>query len=224
VFESDIEKIAAAGITLGCNPPTNDRFCPEDRVTRGEMAAFISRTLGLTGVGIDRFVDDDTSVFESDIERIAAAGVTLGCNPPTNDRYCPAGNVTRGEMAAFVSRALGLDGSNTDRFSDDDDSVFETDIERFAAAGITLGCNPPSNDRFCPEDEVTRGQMAAFLGRALDRIESAPLGGLRRRLGPSVLTMDLVSYVISEPIETAPAAPVAAPVDSELTFFCQLAL
>ena len=33
-------------------------------------------------------------------------------------------------------------------------------------AGITKGCNPPANDSFCPEDVVTRAQMAAFIYRA----------------------------------------------------------
>jgi hypothetical protein len=37
-----------------------------------------------------------------------------------------------------------------------------------AAAGITQGCNPPQNNRFCPNDVVTRGMMAAFLVRGLD--------------------------------------------------------
>jgi hypothetical protein len=52
-------------------------------------------------------------------------------------------------------------------FVDDDASVFEAGIERLAAAGITKGCNPPANDMFCPNDAVTRAQMAAFLHRAL---------------------------------------------------------
>jgi hypothetical protein len=56
----------------------------------------------------DRFIDDDDSVFEADIETIAAAGITLGCNPPTNNRYCPDDTVTRGQMAAFLTRALNL--------------------------------------------------------------------------------------------------------------------
>jgi hypothetical protein len=54
-----------------------------------------------------------------------------------------------------------------DPFWDDDGSVFEADIEALAAAGVTRGCNPPHNTRFCPEQPVTRGQMAAFLARAL---------------------------------------------------------
>ena len=50
------------------------------------------------------FVDDDASVFEADIEWLAGAGVTLGCNPPVNDRFCPEDNVSRGQMAAFMRR------------------------------------------------------------------------------------------------------------------------
>ena len=58
--------------------------------------------------GSGRFVDVGGSVFAGDIEKVAAAGVTRGCNPPVNDRYCPGDYVTRGQMAAFLSRALEL--------------------------------------------------------------------------------------------------------------------
>ncbi len=57
--------------------------------------------------------------------------------------------------------ALAVGGT----FTDDDDSVFEADIEWLAGAGVTLGCNPPTNDNFCPDDSVKRGQMAAFMRR-----------------------------------------------------------
>jgi len=168
VFEVDIEWLAAAGITKGCNPPTNDLFCPDDSVTRGQMAAFLVRALHLSNSVGDVFVDDDKSVFEVDIEKLAAAGITKGCNPPVNDRFCPAERVTRAQMAAFLVRALGyIDDGGGDLFIDDDHSIFESDIDKLAVAGVTLGCNPPLNDRFCPEAFVTRGQMAAFLHRAL---------------------------------------------------------
>ena len=168
IFEADIEKLAAAGITKGCNPPSNNMFCPDDSVTRGQMAAFLSRALDLTANGSTDFVDDNDSIFETDIEKLAAAGITKGCNPPSNDRYCPDDSVTRGQMAAFLSRALHLTATGSTDFVDDNDSIFETDIEKLATAGITKGCNPPSNDRYCPSANVTRGQMAAFLSRALD--------------------------------------------------------
>lgn len=178
VHEGYIEAVAAEGITVGCNPPANSLFCPDDPVTRGQMAAFLVRARGYvaidSGVG---FVDDDGSVFEDDIERLATAGVTVGCNPPENDRFCPDDPVTRGQMAAFLVRAFSYtaDGGG-DLFADDDGSVFEDDIDRLATAGVTVGCNPPDNTQFCPDDVVTRGQMASFLGRALGLTPIPPSG------------------------------------------------
>ena len=69
-------------------------------------------------------------------------------------------------MAAFLVRALSLDSQNQqDRFTDDDDSIFEPQIETLYDYGITSGCTV---DKFCPDDPVTRGQMAAFLVRAIN--------------------------------------------------------
>jgi hypothetical protein len=166
-FHADITWLADEGITKGCNPPANDRFCPDGVVTRGQMAAFLVRALDLPDPGGVDFVDDDGSVFEEAIAALAAAGITKGCNPPTNDRFCPNAAVTRGQMAAFLSRALALSTRIGDPFTDDDGSIFEADIEKLAAAGVTKGCNPPANTHYCPNESVTRSQMAAFLHRAL---------------------------------------------------------
>ncbi|MPZ54297.1 MAG: hypothetical protein GEU79_16465 [Acidimicrobiia bacterium] len=168
IFAEDIEWLAAEGITFGCNPPANTMFCPEDSVSRGQMAAFINRAIDLPEATQDHFVDDDDSVFEDDINRLAESGITQGCNPPDNSQYCPSDNVLRQEMASFLTRAYGfVDGDPaTDRFVDDDGSIHEGDIEALASSGVTVGCNPPDNDMFCPEEEVLRQQMAAFLHRA----------------------------------------------------------
>ncbi len=167
--EANIELIAAEGITKGCNPPTNDRYCPDDYVTRGQMAAFLVRALGLkVEPPTDVFSDDDGHTFERDIQKLYFAGITKGCNPPTNDRYCPDDYVTRGQMAAFLVRAFGYtDNGGGNLFVDDDGSTFEDDIDKLGTAGVTKGCNPPTNDRYCPDDYVTRAQMASFLVRAL---------------------------------------------------------
>ncbi len=113
------------------------------------------------------FIDDDGSPHEGDIEAIAAVGITKGCNPPANDRFCPDDPVTRGQMAAFLVRALSLPDGGPAGFGDTRGHTFEADIDRLAAAGITKGCNPPANDRYCPDDPVTRAQMATFLTRGL---------------------------------------------------------
>jgi subtilisin family serine protease len=168
-FATDIAWLSGAGITKGCNPPLNTEYCPESYVTRGQMAAFLVRALGYTDSGGgDLFGDDNDSVFERDIDRLGTAGVTLGCNPPLNTNFCPQSFVSRGQMAAFLVRALGYsDNGGGDLFGDDDDSVFEDAIDRLGTAGITRGCDPPANKNFCPDARVTRGQMAAFLHRAL---------------------------------------------------------
>ncbi|MGD2102721.1 MAG: S8 family serine peptidase [Acidimicrobiia bacterium] len=168
-FEADIEWLADEGITTGCNPPVNTEFCPHDDVSRGVMAAFLVRALSLPAATTDYFTDDDGSTFEDDINKLAEAGVTKGCNPPANTLFCPDGIVNRGQMAAFLVRALGLsDDGGGDLFVDDDESIFEEDIDKLGTAGITKGCNPPANDEFCPDNDVSRGAMAAFLHRSLD--------------------------------------------------------
>jgi hypothetical protein len=43
--------------------------------------------------------------FYKAIEALSASGITGGCG---GGNFCPAGNVTRGEVAAFLARALGL--------------------------------------------------------------------------------------------------------------------
>ncbi|HVR79562.1 MAG TPA: right-handed parallel beta-helix repeat-containing protein [Acidimicrobiia bacterium] len=164
IHEQDIEFIAAKGITKGCNPPTNDRYCPKDDVTRGQMAAYLARARNLGNAKSAQFTDTSGSTFEADIDKIAAVGITKGCNPPTNDRYCPDDEVTRGQMAAFLNRAFSLNATSVDYFFDDNGSTFEGDINAIAAAGITVGCG---TGEFCPGHDVTREQMASFIKRAI---------------------------------------------------------
>jgi hypothetical protein len=172
--EGGIEAIAAAGLTVGCNPPANDRYCPDANVTRGQMGAFIARARQLAVSRDDFFTDDEGDVFERSINSIAQAGITFGCNPPLNDEFCPERAMTRGEMAAMLARAFSLPASPEDHFIDDDGHRFEDVINRIGQAGITVGCNPPANDRFCPNALITRAQMATFLTRALDLVPIVP--------------------------------------------------
>lgn len=175
VHEGSIEAIFAAGMTVGCDD-RGIRFCPGDIVTRGQMAAMLARALDLPSTSEDFFTDDDGSSFETAINKIAAAGITVGCNPPANTHYCPDKGVSRAEMATLLVRSfeeLATDGA-PDAFDDDNDSVHQNNINRIAAAKVTLGCNPPANDEYCPRDRVSREQMATFLTRVLDLEATKP--------------------------------------------------
>lgn len=157
-YEASIIKIADAGITTGCS---NDLYCPYALVTRAEMATFLVRAFDLPASSRDAFSDDGSSGHHASINALAAAGVTNGCQP---GRYCPNSTVTRGELATFIMRALALQPTSRDYFSDDNGSVHEPAINAVAAAGISTGC---SSGRFCPTQSVTREQMAGFLANAL---------------------------------------------------------
>ncbi len=158
IFEADIEKLYTAGITKGC---ADGKFCPDAGVTRGQMAAFLVRALGLPEAPSAGFTDTSGTVFAADIDSLAAAGITTGCSAT---KFCPESLVTRAQMAAFLSRGLALPAAAPAGFTDTVGNLFEFDIDRLAGAGITTGCG---GTKYCPDQAVTRGQMAAFLVRAL---------------------------------------------------------
>ena len=71
----------------------------------------------------DRFTDvPDANVFHDDINWLADAGVTLGCNPPTNDQFCPSDTVTRQQMSAFMRRFAAFLGAEDGVVSEADDA------------------------------------------------------------------------------------------------------
>jgi hypothetical protein len=87
--------------------------------------------------------------------------------------YCPANDVTREQMAVFITRALNqvpADGycGSADPFTDVSfnrwSCIF---IKKLADLGIAAGYGDGS---FGPEDSVTREQMAVFITRALNQV------------------------------------------------------
>jgi hypothetical protein len=102
--ENDINRLAASGITTGC---AAGRYCPAAPVTRAQMASFLARALELESAVRDYFADDDRSVHQGDINRLAESGITGGCG---GVRFCIGGATTRGQMAAFLHRALTWTG------------------------------------------------------------------------------------------------------------------
>ena len=120
------------------------------------------------------FTDVDPQHWAYDyIMAIYEAGITTGCskNPP---KYCPSDNVTREQMAAFIVRAVeGEPPANYcasgSSFSDVPTNHWACKyIKRLSELEITTGCG---GGKYCPSDNVTRAQMAAFLARAFLEME-----------------------------------------------------
>lgn len=165
VHENNIDRIFEAGVTVGCNPPSFNRYCPGNSITRGQMAAFIARALGLsdTSGGTD-FDDMNGHLFEDAVDKIMTAEIGFGC---TETSYCPDRPLLRDEMAELLVRSFGYENSDeTDFFSDDDDNRFEDSINKLRANNITVGCDPENNPNlYCPAQTLTRAQMATFFVR-----------------------------------------------------------
>lgn len=156
VHANSLTELHALGYLNGCD---YRKACPLRELTRGETAAFFGRIVGLPHTSTDYFSDDEDSVFESAINRMAEAGITEGCRPSA---FCPGDSISRAQFAVMVSRAVGLPPSSTDAFADDDGHWAEAAINQLAEAGLTAGCD---TDRFCPRHTLTRAEAATFFLR-----------------------------------------------------------
>lgn len=174
-FYEDIYRIAARGVTLGCGAGI---FCPDQNVTRGQMAAFIMRALGEFNPPVppsQHFADVPgpgcaqpctPNPFYNFIDRMAVLQITLGCNvTPLN--YCPDDFVKHEQMAAFMMRARNEFNPPTppaQRFNDVPPSNdFYNFIDRMGVLHIWDGCG---SNNYCPTAYVTRRQMAHILVKA----------------------------------------------------------
>ena len=129
-------------ISSGCARPRSRRlcrrrFCPDDLVTRDQMASFLVRAFDLPASATNAFTDDEDSTHEAAINGLAASGITGGCAAA---RFCPAAGRHPRPDGELPARARSLPGATRDYFSDDDRSAHQTDINRLAESGIAGGC------------------------------------------------------------------------------------
>lgn len=169
-----IERLYNAHVTGGCSTDPL-RYCPEQVVTRAQMAVFLERSMkgsSFTPAEVSGpvFADVASSYWSAAwIKQLAADGITGGCG---NGNYCPEAPVTRAQMAVFLLRAkygasytppavtagTGFADVTADHWA-------AAWIQQLAAEGITGGCG---NGNYCPDAPVTRAQMAVFLVKTFD--------------------------------------------------------
>ena len=121
-YKPFVERLRVLGVTTGC-VRRSTIFCPNDTVTRAEMAVFLVRAFNIPLAGDAGFTDIDRGYWAYDqINAIADAGITRGC---TSTAFCPEANTTNAQMAAFIHRAC----TNTNR------DCSPTDIENGSTGG-----------------------------------------------------------------------------------------
>ena len=155
-----------------------DLFCPDDPAPRWLVAVWLHDALTNRGAPIIQnvFADaagDDRWRWAKYASVLFEMGVTTGCKwEPL--QFCPDRTVTRGQLAAFLSRAFGLTTQAASHpFSDSADSIFADAIAAVYEHRIS-GLEPCNTDplEYCAGRPVTRGQLAAGIWSAL-RVEGA---------------------------------------------------
>lgn len=200
-FENEANCLAHYNITKGTSEGV---YSPNESVTRLQMALFLVRAAGPAGIellepAVDQGfgdIDGYTTEIQDAINQIAEEGIMSGTS---DDAFSPDGMVSRADMAVFLDKFVeaapigpgGLDGLakfsdiDTDKVDDPFDDVGGVSfgsynaIRRVYELGIAKGNVDSSGEpdgTFSPSALITRGQMAAFITRALAHTNARPAG------------------------------------------------
>ena len=171
---------SGAAVSIGGAPATNvivsgpsDLTATAPALSPGTLNDLsVANPSGLAGILPAAFLADFVDVpgshlFHDYVETIFRAGITAGCGLGA---YCEPASITRAQMAVFLLRALLGAGygppAPVGLFADvSADDAFAPWVEDLFNRGITVGCSV-SPLRYCPNDPVTRAEMAAFLLKA----------------------------------------------------------
>jgi hypothetical protein len=155
-------ELATAGIILGC---TQDAFCPDRAVTRGQIASLFAKAFELPAVEGPPPFDDvaQGSPHRDWIRALVDHGAINGFPDGTYRATIP---ITRVQAAAIIGRTLGIQPVEGGTFEDLQSygSALGGWAVALTDAGVMQGCAP---DRFCPTVEVTRAELATLLRNGL---------------------------------------------------------
>lgn len=177
----DVERGGAVGDAVSCVSwwgvaagRKDGSYGPGDRVTRGQMATFIANAIRAAGGNLPAaeagFADVPSGhAHAANIGALRAAGLVNGVG---GDSFDPSGSVTRGQMAAFLTRSFAyvsgreLPAPSGSYFVDvPATSTHGAAVGRAVELGVAAG---RTADSYGPSASVTRGQMALFISRWLN--------------------------------------------------------
>ena len=135
-----VERLADIGVTAGCATGPL-LYCPEDTVTRAQMASFLTIAFRLKPASTPAgFVDIGGNTHFDNINALASAGITSGCATGPL-RYCPGNDVTRAQMASLLNAARG-GGSAVGPLEVVDYQRINVLLSSLGALDQTEGCAP----------------------------------------------------------------------------------
>jgi len=197
-----------------CLDDRDDDACPDGVCTASGACAMVASDGGVQDLGPaarDLGGSSDPDLGPADMGP-PDLGLDLG------DSFCPTTATSRGEFARFAVRYMhpGFDPSTwtyRGTFSDVPPTApFAAEIERFAADGITSGCD---TDRFCPSDPVLRWQAAVFTTRIWRGVSFTPpdIAGIYTDVPDAAGHHDHVEYMRTQGIMNGCGATTFCPAD-----------
>jgi hypothetical protein len=201
-FHGDIEWMKDSGITIGCNPPANTQYCPEDDVSRAQIAAFFRRAAEsqvfdagtLDGYDSSAFfkkgdkVGDADTLDGLDSSAFAKKGDSVG-NADTLDGLDSTDFVQKGDKASDSDR---LDGKDSSAFLGSDVTIREdTQSLLLGFNEVTVGCQAG--------EIVLAGGFETSSLLTINVTDNHPTGNGWRVAGNVTLLGDLTVYAICVP-------------------------
>lgn len=156
-------------------------YRPNDNVTRGEFASYLSKAMNLKATSDIVFKDvPDTYVHAKDIKLAASAGIITGYG---DGSFKPNAAISRQHMAVMLERAIDYlnipKGTPTITFKDNASIIKE--YRQAVAIGAQLEIIKGANGYFMPAKNATIGQASSFIVRLMqlagDPDATAPNGG-----------------------------------------------
>lgn len=141
----------------------DNTFQPNIPITRAQVAAIITRSTTLTPIRSAATFKDlpTTHYFYNNVQQLYRAGIVDG----SDNYFYPDKPITRGELAKILTLTFNLTESTTTAFSDVFEGHWTTPyIGALTNANITRGYE---DGTFKPHNNVTRGEFAYFIYRAL---------------------------------------------------------
>lgn len=140
----------------------------------GTVTFTTSHFSNYTVVYVDKTFDDLGSVTwaKKQIEVLASKGVLKGVS---QTEYAPQAAITRADYLYYLVRTLGVNARVDENFEDiKGDAYYFREIGIAKKLGITNGTG---NNRFSPDEPITRQDMMVLTGRALGMLKKLELEG-----------------------------------------------
>lgn len=159
----EITALSEKGIV---NDVTAVSFAPGKNITRGDLAYFLVRTLGLTAEATENFADvSPHKYYAKEIAEGKALGVLNGIG---DNKFNPEAEITRQDLMTIISRGMQLSGAETDvSVFPDAGNISDyalSHVKAMIGAGLIKG---NADGTLNPLGQATRAEAAVIMYRIL---------------------------------------------------------